>query len=96
MMNSGLDDRRPLRVRRRPVEVSVVALAPQGSPRMFRYHSQLHRVAMCTGPERVETGWWRGRQVRRDYFRVITETGEAFWIFRNRDDGRWFMHGVFD
>jgi protein ImuB len=47
------------------------------------------------GPERIETGWWDGVDVSRDYFCAETETGERFWIFRDRRSRAWFLHGVF-
>ena len=28
------------------------------------------------GPERIETLWWRGPSVRRDYYRIAVESGE--------------------
>ncbi len=87
---------RPLRLWGEPVEVGVVALSPDGPPAMFRFKSVEHVVASCVGPERLETGWWRGPQVRRDYFRVVSRAGEAFWIFRCRASGKWFVHGVFE
>jgi protein ImuB len=34
--------------------------------------------------------------VRRDYYRVETTAGARFWIFRQLDDRRWFLHGRFD
>lgn len=48
------------------------------------------------GPERIETGWWRGEYVRRDYYRVETESGERFWLYRRVREGDWFLHGEFD
>jgi protein ImuB len=51
------------------------------------------------GPERIESGWWDGADVRRDYFVAENPRGEAVWIFRDHrygiDDGEWFLHGVF-
>ena len=49
---------------------------------------------LLAGPERIESGWWDGDEVRRDYF--IARTGEAslVWIFRDREGG-WFLHGIF-
>jgi len=41
-----------------------------GVPVRFRYESRVHRVLCAQGPERIETAWWRGRSVRRDYFLV--------------------------
>jgi protein ImuB len=59
--------------------------------------SELLRVQLprCWGPERIETGWWRGPHVRRDYYRVETDDGRHLWLFRT-PDGAWFLHGVFE
>jgi len=48
------------------------------------------------GPERIESGWWDGRDVRRDYYVARNPGGVRLWVFRDRDpSGRWFLHGVF-
>jgi protein ImuB len=51
------------------------------------------------GPERIESGWWDGRDCRRDYFVAENPRGETVWIYRDHrygtDDGEWFMHGLF-
>jgi protein ImuB len=52
--------------------------------------------AHAWGPERIETGWWRGRAVGRDYYRVATTTGRRFWRFRHLGDGQWFVQGMFE
>jgi len=46
--------------------------------------------------ERVESGWWDGREVRRDYFVAHTRQGERLWVYRElQDGGGWFLHGIF-
>jgi protein ImuB len=51
------------------------------------------------GPERIESGWWDGRDCRRDYFVAENPQGEIVWIYRDHrygtDDGEWFLHGLF-
>ena len=51
------------------------------------------------GPERIESGWWDGRDCRRDYFVAENPKGEIVWIYRDHrygtDDGEWFLHGLF-
>jgi protein ImuB len=51
------------------------------------------------GPERIESGWWDGVDVRRDYFVAENPRGEVVWIYRDHrygiEDGEWFMHGMF-
>jgi protein ImuB len=51
------------------------------------------------GPERIESGWWDGNDLRRDYFVAETPEGAIVWIYRDHrygvDDGEWFLHGLF-
>ncbi|NNF51943.1 MAG: DNA polymerase Y family protein, partial [Gammaproteobacteria bacterium] len=53
-------------------------------------------LSVESGPERIETGWWDGKDVARDYFRMRTHGGICLWVFRERRGTRaWFLHGVF-
>ena len=46
--------------------------------------------------ERIETGWWDGGEVARDYFTAVDIRGARLWVFREREPPhRWFLHGVF-
>ncbi|MBK1630330.1 hypothetical protein CKO31_06120 [Thiohalocapsa halophila] len=48
------------------------------------------------GCERIDTGWWDGFQVARDYYVARTADGERLWIYRElRGAGGWFLHGIF-
>jgi protein ImuB len=87
---------RPVRLCSKPVPIPAVSVVPEGPPIQFQWVGQERRVACSWGPERIETGWWRGDDVHRDYYIVETTDGARFWIFRRRDDGRWFLHGCFD
>lgn len=78
-----------------PVALEVLSVVPDGPPVTFRWQGQQHRVVCHWGPERIETGWWRGASVRRDYYRVETTTGQRFWLFRQLGDRRWHLHGAF-
>jgi protein ImuB len=54
------------------------------------------KLELEDGPERIESGWWDGRDVRRDYYVARTAGGMRLWVFRERRaEGRWFLHGVF-
>jgi protein ImuB len=64
-------------------------------PSRLWLHGRWYRVAHTHGPERIETAWWRGPSVRRDYYVIETECGERFWLFRCRRGRRWFLHGIF-
>ena len=53
-------------------------------------------LALRSGPERIEAGWWDGAPVSRDYFVAANPTGETLWIYRERrDPGAWYLHGLF-
>jgi len=51
------------------------------------------------GPERIESGWWDGADIRRDYYVADTHDGATVWIYRDHrygvEDGEWFLHGLF-
>jgi len=46
-------------------------------------------------PRRIESGWWDGFDVARDYFVALSVEGERLWVFCDRRSGRWFLHGLF-
>jgi protein ImuB len=48
-----------------------------------------------SGPERIETGWWDGGDVRRDYYVAHNPQGTRAWVFRDCRSGRWYLHGLF-
>jgi protein ImuB len=48
------------------------------------------------GPERIETGWWDGDAVERDYFIARNPKGSLLWIYRERRvPALWYLHGLF-
>ncbi len=87
---------RPLVIFARPELVRVMALVPDGPPTWMSYRGQEHVIAGAAGPERIETGWWRGGDARRDYFRVLTEGGQQFWMYRELESGGWFIAGSYE
>lgn len=52
-------------------------------------------MTLLEGPERIETGWWDGTDVRRDYWHARDRDGRLAWIFRDQRDGDWWLHGYF-
>jgi protein ImuB len=86
---------RPLHLLHPPLTVPVLATVPDGPPARFCWQRRWHTIVRYWGPERIETGWWRDTTVRRDYYRVETDQGERFWLFRQLSDSRWFLHGRF-
>jgi protein ImuB len=87
---------RPLRLFARPERLAATSVLPGGPPVRFQFRGDEHEVAHTWGPERIETGWWRGQTVGRDYFRVETVAGRRFWVYRRLRDGKWFLHGAFE
>jgi protein ImuB len=87
---------RPLRLWPKPVGIEVMSAVPEGPPFQLRWAGKKYRITRSWGPERIETGWWRGQDVRRDYYVVATDVGTRLWIFRRGEDERWFLHGSFD
>lgn len=56
-------------------------------------------LRLLTGPERIETGWWDGGEVRRDYYMAVDSHERRLWIFREHGASRgpgagWYLHGM--
>lgn len=78
---------------------------PASSPRFGRRPIWLLRkpapverkeLTLLAGPERIETGWWDGQDVQRDYFVAKDLRGATLWVFRERNGRRqWYLHGIF-
>lgn len=66
------------------------------APAKIKYLNAWHVVVDACGPERLESGWWKGPSARRDYYRVITSTGSWWWIYRDLNTATWYLHGMFD
>jgi protein ImuB len=62
--------------------------SPMAAPRLCQIHA-------WNGPERIQGGWWRGRTIARDYYRVEDKQGGRWWIFRELMSSKWFLHGVY-
>ncbi|MFK7864627.1 MAG: DNA polymerase Y family protein [Pseudohongiellaceae bacterium] len=60
----------------------------------FLYHRKA--ITILSGPERIETAWWAGPDVRRDYYVAQEASGSRLWIYRERSgERRWLLHGYF-
>ncbi len=77
---------RPFWLLERPKPLAEVGAAPH-------YEGPLELLA---GPERIESGWWDGGDVARDYFVARTQSESLVWVYREwRGEGGWYLHGVF-
>lgn len=82
---------RPLRLLRSPKPLSVGDFSAEGWPT----HVNRSRVVRINGPERIESGWWRTADSKRDYYRIDLANGASLWVFCDRARDRWFLHGLF-
>lgn len=54
-------------------------------------------VTLEEGPERIETGWWDGRDCRRDYWIACDRHQRRLWVFQEyKPRAGWFIHGIFE
>jgi protein ImuB len=77
-----------------PVRPPIRPLWLIASPRPLATDPASAELKLVSGPERIETGWWDGNDVGRDYFVGRNARGETLWLYRERE-GQWFVHGVF-
>lgn len=59
------------------------------------------RLEILAGPHRIESGWWDGAPVSRDYYIARSERAGLLWIFKDRNvrdlaNSPWYLHGLFD
>lgn len=53
-------------------------------------------LQLLEGPERIESGWWDGHDVARDYYIARDAEGAELWIYRERlAPHAWYLHGLF-
>jgi protein ImuB len=64
-------------------------------PMKLLHKGQWQAVTRYWGPEKIESGWWRGHALRRDYYRLELSSGLRFWVYRTLPKGEWFLQGSF-
>ncbi len=53
-------------------------------------------LTLTSEPERIESGWWDGGDIARDYYTACDAHGVRLWLFRERRAPHgWFLHGIF-
>lgn len=52
-------------------------------------------LRLQSGPERIESGWWDGRDAGRDYYVAQDGRGARLWVYHDHSNGGWFVHGLF-
>jgi protein ImuB len=74
----------------RPVWLLDEPVLLSGDPQQLRQDLILEQ-----GPERIESGWWDGKDVARDYYIARQIRGARWWVFQERQTKSWYLHGVF-
>jgi protein ImuB len=69
--------------------------SPWGALRNSPATYPLHPKGSDSDPERIESGWWDGFDVRRDYHVVVGAAGEKLWLYRDCLTQEWYLHGFF-
>lgn len=88
--------RRPTRLIQPPQKIDVEWDSDSNTPRSLRYRGEVQQIREVSGPERVDSGWWQGITQQRDYYRLKLENGTWLWIYRDRRNATWMLHGEFD
>jgi protein ImuB len=49
---------------------------------------------LLAGPERIESGWWDGGDIARDYYLARGADGAQLWVYHDLRGGSWHVHGL--
>jgi len=97
---NGVEDHRPeyswrIRALDEPSRCTALAHRPAWLlPKARRCTIEDYEI--LAGPERIETGWWDGRDCRRDYFIVRDRHGSMLWAYHEyKPRPGWHLHGIF-
>jgi protein ImuB len=53
-------------------------------------------LTLVSEAERIESGWWDGAEIERDYYVACDAHGVRLWLFRERGAPHgWYLHGLF-
>ena len=83
----GFAAERPLWLLRQPI------------PLVMRQHRPYYGtpLRLVRGPERIESGWWDGAPIARDYFVAESTDRIRYWIYLDQalEEPRWYLHGLY-
>jgi protein ImuB len=84
-------------VNERPLRVLKQALALNKKDNFYSLGNRSWQVKESHGPERLSGEWWlKALDSDRDYYRVLTETGEELWVYLHKNTGQFYLQGFFD
>lgn len=76
-------------------EPILVEVDADGLPARFVWRGQTHVVGRIANRWRLDEDWWRAR-VRREYFKLTTETGLLVILYCDAAQSAWRLQRVYD
>lgn len=87
-------DRRPAAAMTDPGPATVSgAHHPPRPPWLLAQPQRVVPARLLGAPERIELGWWEG-EAARDYFLAQDRAGRVCWMYRDLQDGGFYLHGL--
>jgi len=88
-------DRRPQAAMTDPGPGAVPgAHHPPRPPWLLAQPRRVVPARLLGAPERIELGWWEGEAAARDYFLAQDRAGRVCWVYRDLQDGDFYLHGL--
>ena len=54
-------------------------------------------LSLISERERIVNGWWKGKEIARDYFMAESESKMLLWVYRELNNGKdWYLQGIFE
>ena len=81
-----------------PMSRRPLWLLPEPRPLPVEQHAPMYQGALklLDRPERLETGWWDGDGIARDYYVAVNPAGIHVWVYQDRrSNNDWYLHGIF-
>ena len=76
-----------------PPEPIDVLAGDDGHPTAFVRGNRWSRVATIDLHWRLEGDWWWGER-RKDYYKVVSRSGEISVLFHESNEKRWYLHAA--
>jgi len=89
------DTHRPTLLLRELVPIRA-ELSPRGHPQALQIEGRWVPTRQALGPDRLQGEWWEKASFDRDYWLCTLADGRRAWVFQNRQDHSFWLHGWFD
>lgn len=84
-----------------PEEVYVLSSHPEDFPAAMKWGHTTYKSSTVIGPEKISPEWWHEaldrtspHQEERDYFILLSDSGQWFWIYRTTPSYKWYLQGI--